>query len=311
MDSAVSSSSYGLAFTARGLQDLALRFPTNTDACFGGKQGTNDDDRSRVTYLSAEIVNTHQKPCDMISINEAMPDEIFPGHTFHSIDGEGDLLSLSDCLDTDDDESVDLSATQFLCENEPAVVDRKRESSDGSSRFASETLPSHNILSGRGGGVNFNPGNVRFMELVRSHKGAYAKAPKGNKKVISRLIVDVLQSEGRIFLSPDHTALEDKAAIKKTSGALRDELRYDAMRRTKPRRAHSQNTASSHKPAGWQPCSASPQPLPATIAARLPPPSHGCSWALCLVPVNSPTARLGAIPESPFSAGFSERRAIV
>jgi hypothetical protein len=209
-----------------------------------------------------------QRPCGRASTNEAMPDERFPERSFEVA---SDLLRLSECAVAGDGESVGLPVTQIICENEAVGVDRNGDGSSGFLSCVSELLPSPNILCGRG--TSSNPGNLRFKELVRSYMDTYVTSTKGNKKAICQRIVDVLQSEGRIFISSDHTFVTYKAAIEKTSAAMRDEISSEAMRRTEHRRP---------QPAGWQSYS-----LSATVASCLPPPSQGRSWTLCLAPMHN------------------------
>ena len=80
--------------------------------------------------------------------------------------------------------------------------------------------------TGRGGGTNVHPGNIKFRELIQQHRRAYLKARKNDKPAISRMIVRVIRQQKGRFLKKDDMAgvwleIGDDAAREKTSQALR------------------------------------------------------------------------------------------
>lgn len=92
----------------------------------------------------------------------------------------------------------------------------------------------HDVLSGRGGGINSHGGNQRFREWVRVRKDDYNLAPSKNDKArVAREVVALVEEQvppGR-FLQKDPTAigssswwveLDDERVMAKTSQALRE-----------------------------------------------------------------------------------------
>jgi hypothetical protein len=74
--------------------------------------------------------------------------------------------------------------------------------------------------------------NMRYMAVVRGYKVRYASAPRSQKQEISRYIVRMLQEENRRFLrwradSNQWVLMTQAEAVRKTSGAIRDDLRHD------------------------------------------------------------------------------------
>ena len=96
----------------------------------------------------------------------------------------------------------------------------------------------HDVLSGRGGGINAHPGNVVFREWVRVRKEDYNLAPnKAEKTRVALEVIDQVRNQdppGR-FLTRDGTAssmgagggswwveVDEDRALAKTSQALRE-----------------------------------------------------------------------------------------
>ena len=98
----------------------------------------------------------------------------------------------------------------------------------------------HDVLSGRGGGINGHEGNVRFRAWVAQRKNDYNLAPsKVEKAQVARQVIAVVQNQdppGR-FLQKDRTMastssssgstswwieLDDERRMAKTSQALRE-----------------------------------------------------------------------------------------
>lgn len=82
----------------------------------------------------------------------------------------------------------------------------------------------NDVLLGRGGVTNCWSGNKQFRTLVHDHQLKYLGAPKRQKGVIARQIVDLIHSRGGRFLEDAKgkwVCAEDKA-IEKTKQALRE-----------------------------------------------------------------------------------------
>ena len=86
----------------------------------------------------------------------------------------------------------------------------------------------HDILSGRGAGVNRHPGNIHYRNLVRNYKMDYSQSKPVRKKEIIKLIVDELKEKtppGRFLRLEPKSELWDcistEQAMKKTGQALR------------------------------------------------------------------------------------------
>ena len=91
----------------------------------------------------------------------------------------------------------------------------------------------HDVLSGRGGGINGHAGNVQFREWVRVRKNDYNLAPsKVEKARVAQEVIELVRSQdppGR-FLQKDSSAgignwwveLDEDRVVAKTSQALRE-----------------------------------------------------------------------------------------
>jgi hypothetical protein len=89
-------------------------------------------------------------------------------------------------------------------------------------------LQEHDVLLGRGGLTNTNPGNVRFRTLVSKHRLHYCMAPKGDKGALSRYLANYVRAMGGRFLAKASKAddcwyeVGDDQATKKCAQALRE-----------------------------------------------------------------------------------------
>jgi len=89
-------------------------------------------------------------------------------------------------------------------------------------------LRDHDVLLGRGGLTNTNPGNVRFRALVSKHRLHYCMAPKGDKGALGRYLANYVRAMGGRFLAKaskdDESWYEvgDDQATKKCAQALRE-----------------------------------------------------------------------------------------
>ena len=90
-----------------------------------------------------------------------------------------------------------------------------------------EVIGPNDVLLGRGGLTNTNPGNIKFRALVARYRMAYCTAPKGDKGALSRFLCNFVRaSEGR-FLRRDEKSrswfeVGDEKAVMKCGQALRE-----------------------------------------------------------------------------------------
>ena len=85
----------------------------------------------------------------------------------------------------------------------------------------------HDVLLGRGGGTNHNPGNIQFRKIVASHQAAYVVAKKSVKRDIAEQCVKKVHDSGGRFWKKN--AADDgwepatpQEALSKASQALRE-----------------------------------------------------------------------------------------
>lgn len=105
---------------------------------------------------------------------------------------------------------------------------------DGTSQKRIRTPHDHDVLSGRGGGINGHAGNVQFREWVRVRKNDYNLAQsKVAKAQVAKEVIELVQKQdppGR-FLQKDPSSvgghgwwieLDEEKVMAKTSQALRE-----------------------------------------------------------------------------------------
>lgn len=85
------------------------------------------------------------------------------------------------------------------------------------------------VLLGRGGATNNNPGNVNFREIISSRQLKYLDAKKKDKKLIALECVETVAAKGGRFLKRDDVSgtwveVAQAQAVKKASQALREGL---------------------------------------------------------------------------------------
>jgi hypothetical protein len=159
----------------------------------------------------------------------------------------------------------------------------------------------HDVLSGRGGGINSHGGNKTFREWVRERKEAYNLAgSKAEKARVANEVIELVKAQnppGR-FLQRDPGSVsgpswwvevDEARALAKTSQALRegapqirlahkDELeeRTDRAKKSKRKKAPSANlnyTSASTSPSQSQTAPAPvPPPVPPPVPVRPPVP---------------------------------------
>jgi len=87
----------------------------------------------------------------------------------------------------------------------------------------------NDVLCGRGGAINNNPGNIKFRELVDTKKGEYNAAKRGKKELVARDIVEAWRAQdppGQFLKYNKITTLwsdiGDDKAVEKTFQTLKD-----------------------------------------------------------------------------------------
>jgi hypothetical protein len=94
-----------------------------------------------------------------------------------------------------------------------------------------DTPHAHDVLSGRGGGVNRHAGNEFYRVLIRTYKVPYSVSPRKDKAQVPQLIIDAIRQRsppGR-FLLQDPTnknvwrEMTPQRALDKTKQALREQ----------------------------------------------------------------------------------------
>ena len=133
----------------------------------------------------------------------------------------------------------------------------------------------HDVLSGRGAGVNHHPGNAHYVNLVKNYKMEYVRSPAPAKKKIIQVIVDKIVGKnppGRFIRTDPITQLweciSEEKAKHKTGQALR-EVRSNADIQTDTN--HLNDVERLMDRIYTQDMVASPSPQPSSSTPRLPP----------------------------------------
>lgn len=126
-----------------------------------------------------------------------------------------------------------LEALALACEAERATEENQPATNKG--------FTDNDVLCGRGGLTNGNPGNIFFRRLVRMKQEAYLLASKREKAGVAREIVEEVQRRNGRFLKKDSNGVWveicERKAREKTSQALREgapELRAELSHNSKP-----------------------------------------------------------------------------
>lgn len=133
--------------------------------------------------------------------------------------------------------------------------------SKSGNRFKESTIliqpNDHDILCGRGSGMNNSPGNIYFRELVRAHRAEYKKARRSFKLPITKRIVDLINNlnpPGRFLVRDENNEWKEythEHAMLKTSQALREgsskseKLLSQSMKQDSHTNISNLNTASN------------------------------------------------------------------
>jgi hypothetical protein len=167
---------------------------------------------------------------------------------------------------------------------------------------SNERPSKQDIISGRGSGANHNPGNIRFIELVRTVIETYLASTKGQKKEVAVSVVEMLHNEGRRFWEHKGETwriMDCKQAVEKTSAAIRDQIskagRHSAdssiSGQGPPSPSNSFYLLERLSPTVSQSllpidANTSLYTIPHEIETLLPAAMPGFCWALCLVPLS-------------------------
>jgi hypothetical protein len=116
------------------------------------------------------------------------------------------------------------TGAQLASRNAEPKVPEDKEKKFG---VADMELTYADVLYGRGGWTNTNPGNVFFRALVDEYRIEYATAGRGNKTGVSKKIVRLIRNNQGRFLKKDEDddlwfEVGDKKAIEKTGQTLRE-----------------------------------------------------------------------------------------
>jgi len=129
---------------------------------------------------------------------------------------ESSLAELSDMpsdeiddslMDTETDKEKDLSACTSKYLSHPQYEGEKQAEMSMSNIVRPGP---HDVLIGRGGGTNHNPGNKRFRQLVCTRKDEYKSAERSQKPIIAQEIVTAWRAQvppGRFLKQNESTML--------------------------------------------------------------------------------------------------------
>lgn len=120
--------------------------------------------------------------------------------------------------------ALNRTGAQLASRNARTKVPEDKEKKFG---VADKELTSADVLYGRGGWTNTNPGNVFFRALVDEYRMEYAMAGRGTKTGVSEKIVDLIRNNQGRFLKKDEDddlwfEVGDQKAIEKTGQTLRE-----------------------------------------------------------------------------------------
>jgi hypothetical protein len=104
-----------------------------------------------------------------------------------------------------------------------------------------DTFTPHDVVLGKGNGINSLPGNLRFRRIIWKYKPIYAGTPRSLKGTVAELVINeiaCLDPPGR-FLEPQsaHRCFRQvtrKRAIEKTCQALREKKNNMGQRQVSP-----------------------------------------------------------------------------
>lgn len=115
-----------------------------------------------------------------------------------------------------------------------------------------DTFTPHDVVLGKGNGINSLPGNLRFRRIIWKYKPLYAGTPRSLKGTVAELVINeiaCLDPPGR-FLEPQsaHRCFRQvtrKRAIEKTCQALREKKNNMGQRQVSPDQERLQQGGAS------------------------------------------------------------------
>jgi len=118
---------------------------------------------------------------------------------------------------------------ETLLDNE-SISPKYQDEKQADEQFANIVRPGpHDVLIGRGGGTNHNPGNIRFRQLICTRKDEYKSAKRSQKPIIAQEIVTAWRTQvppGRFLKQDESTMLwhdvGDVEAKERAAQKLRD-----------------------------------------------------------------------------------------
>jgi hypothetical protein len=81
------------------------------------------------------------------------------------------------------------------------------------------------VFLGRGRAFRYNPGNLRFHQIIESFGDRYEKLDRSGKKLLSKVVLGVIQESGARFLKQDETGwheVDDKEARERVCHGFRN-----------------------------------------------------------------------------------------
>jgi len=135
----------------------------------------------------------------------------------------------------------------------------------------------HDVMIGRGGGTNHNPGNTRFRQLICTRKDEYKVAKRSQKPIIAQEIVSAWRAQvppGRFLKQDERTMLwydvGNEQAKVKAAQKLRDSNKDNSWTNNKVPGSKEEESESKKKKRD------PPQSLPVEMPQpfEMPPPVY-------------------------------------
>ena len=131
---------------------------------------------------------------------------------------------------------------------------------------------SHDVMIGRGGGTNHNPGNIRFRQLICTRKDEYKSAKRSQKPIIAQEIVSAWRAQvppGRFLKQDESTMLwydvGNEQAKVKAAQKLRDSNKDNSWTNNKVESKEEESKKKKRDP---------PQSLLTVEETIMPPPVY-------------------------------------
>jgi len=176
---------------------------------------------------------------------------------------------------------------QICQELQPILPGSRQDENQQDENQADEQLAnivrpgSHDVLIGRGGGTNHNPGNKRFRQLICTRKDEYKSAKRSQKPIIAQEIVTAWRTQvppGRFLKQEESTMLwhdvGDVEAKERAAQKLRDSNKDNSW---------TNNTvAPHHQPLQYHQQQMSISPI--AKKQKLSPPDYPQQYPTALLP---------------------------